>query len=220
MRYLTVLLALAALLVSTACDPTVPPPPAPTPTVAATPSAASSPTPPAGGTFRYGIGAPTAFIPPRAATADDRAVGDAVFDSLTAWDEAGRAGPAAAVSWTPNDDASRWTFQLREGATFHDGTAVMAADFRAAWDLLAAGGEMGHLLEDVVGHRAVQAGEAESLSGVVVNSPTALDVMLVRSRADGPLVVGFVSILTIVFLVSNLIVDLLYAALDPRIRYE
>ncbi|GAA0795784.1 ABC transporter permease [Spirilliplanes yamanashiensis] len=37
---------------------------------------------------------------------------------------------------------------------------------------------------------------------------------------DGPLVVGFVSILTIVFLVSNLIVDLLYAALDPRIRYE
>ena len=37
---------------------------------------------------------------------------------------------------------------------------------------------------------------------------------------DGPLVVGFVSVLVIVFLVLNLIVDLLYAALDPRIRYE
>jgi oligopeptide transport system permease protein len=37
---------------------------------------------------------------------------------------------------------------------------------------------------------------------------------------DGPLVVGFVSVLVIVFLVANLIVDLLYAALDPRIRYE
>jgi oligopeptide transport system permease protein len=37
---------------------------------------------------------------------------------------------------------------------------------------------------------------------------------------DGPLVVGFVSALVIVFLVVNLIVDLLYAALDPRIRYE
>ncbi|MDT5032512.1 MAG: oligopeptide transport system permease protein [Actinoplanes sp.] len=36
---------------------------------------------------------------------------------------------------------------------------------------------------------------------------------------DGPLVVGFVSILVIVFLVVNLLVDLLYAALDPRIRY-
>jgi oligopeptide transport system permease protein len=37
---------------------------------------------------------------------------------------------------------------------------------------------------------------------------------------DGPLVVGFVSVLVIVFLVINLIVDLLYAVLDPRIRYE
>lgn len=37
---------------------------------------------------------------------------------------------------------------------------------------------------------------------------------------DGPLVVGFVSVLVIIFLVVNLIVDLLYAALDPRIRYE
>jgi oligopeptide transport system permease protein len=37
---------------------------------------------------------------------------------------------------------------------------------------------------------------------------------------DGPLVVGFVSLLVIVFLVVNLLVDLLYAALDPRIRYE
>ena len=37
---------------------------------------------------------------------------------------------------------------------------------------------------------------------------------------DGPLVVGFVSLLVIVFLFVNLVVDLLYAALDPRIRYE
>jgi oligopeptide transport system permease protein len=37
---------------------------------------------------------------------------------------------------------------------------------------------------------------------------------------DGPLVVGFVSFLVIVFLVVNLLVDLLYAVLDPRIRYE
>jgi oligopeptide transport system permease protein len=37
---------------------------------------------------------------------------------------------------------------------------------------------------------------------------------------DGPLVVGFVSVLVIVYLVFSLIVDLLYAVLDPRIRYE
>jgi oligopeptide transport system permease protein len=38
-------------------------------------------------------------------------------------------------------------------------------------------------------------------------------------RHNSPTVVGFVTILVIVFLVANLIVDLLYAVLDPRIRY-
>ena len=31
--------------------------------------------------------------------------------------------------------------------------------------------------------------------------------------------VGFVSVLVIVYLMASLIVDLLYAVLDPRIRY-
>jgi oligopeptide transport system permease protein len=37
---------------------------------------------------------------------------------------------------------------------------------------------------------------------------------------DGATVVGIVSLLVIVYLVANLIVDILYAVLDPRIRYE
>jgi oligopeptide transport system permease protein len=37
---------------------------------------------------------------------------------------------------------------------------------------------------------------------------------------DPPVILGVVTILTVVFLVANLIVDILYAALDPRIRYE
>jgi peptide/nickel transport system permease protein/oligopeptide transport system permease protein len=37
---------------------------------------------------------------------------------------------------------------------------------------------------------------------------------------DGPTVVGIVSVLVIVYLISSLVVDLLYAVLDPRIRYE
>ncbi|WP_435243199.1 ABC transporter permease [Streptomyces cucumeris] len=38
-------------------------------------------------------------------------------------------------------------------------------------------------------------------------------------RQNSPTVVGFVTILVIVFLIANLLVDLLYAVLDPRIRY-
>jgi peptide/nickel transport system permease protein/oligopeptide transport system permease protein len=37
---------------------------------------------------------------------------------------------------------------------------------------------------------------------------------------DGPTVVGIVSVLVIIYLLANLIVDVLYAVLDPRIRYE
>ncbi len=37
---------------------------------------------------------------------------------------------------------------------------------------------------------------------------------------DGPLVVTIVSILVVINLVANLVVDVVYAVLDPRIRYE
>jgi oligopeptide transport system permease protein len=39
-------------------------------------------------------------------------------------------------------------------------------------------------------------------------------------QQEGPVVVGIVTILVIVFIVANLLVDLLYGVLDPRIRYE
>ncbi|RRQ27937.1 ABC transporter permease [Rhodococcus sp. Eu-32] len=38
-------------------------------------------------------------------------------------------------------------------------------------------------------------------------------------RGEAPTVVSFVTVLIVVYLLANLVVDLLYAALDPRIRY-
>ena len=45
-------------------------------------------------------------------------------------------------------------------------------------------------------------------------------IFLAVQANDTPVILGVVTILVIVFLVANLIVDILYAALDPRIRYE
>lgn len=45
-------------------------------------------------------------------------------------------------------------------------------------------------------------------------------VFLAIQANDAPVIIGVVTILTVVFLVSNLVVDILYAALDPRIRYD
>ncbi|MFZ2177414.1 MAG: ABC transporter permease [Rhodococcus sp. (in: high G+C Gram-positive bacteria)] len=39
------------------------------------------------------------------------------------------------------------------------------------------------------------------------------------TRGEAPTVVSFVTVLIVIYLVANLIVDLLYAVLDPRIRY-
>jgi len=36
---------------------------------------------------------------------------------------------------------------------------------------------------------------------------------------EGPTVVSFVAVMVIIFMLANLLVDLLYAVLDPRIRY-
>ncbi|GII65157.1 putative dipeptide-transport integral membrane protein ABC transporter DppB [Sphaerisporangium krabiense] len=37
---------------------------------------------------------------------------------------------------------------------------------------------------------------------------------------ENPVVVGIVTVLVLIYIVANLVVDLLYAVLDPRIRYE
>jgi oligopeptide transport system permease protein len=39
-------------------------------------------------------------------------------------------------------------------------------------------------------------------------------------RSEGPTIVSIVSVLVLVFVVANLLVDLMYAWLDPRIRYD
>jgi oligopeptide transport system permease protein len=39
------------------------------------------------------------------------------------------------------------------------------------------------------------------------------------TRQEAPTVVSIVTVLVVIYLVTNLVVDLLYAALDPRIRY-
>jgi ABC-type dipeptide/oligopeptide/nickel transport system permease component len=66
-----------------------------------------------------------------------------------------------------------------------------------------------------------------SLMGGAVITETIFNIpgigRLVTSSArqgDASVIVGVVTMLVLIFLVANLLVDLLYAVLDPRIRYE
>ena len=57
----------------------------------------------------------------------DRAVAATVYDNLTEIAADGTLRGELAESWQSNDTATRWTFVLREGVTFHDGTPFDAA---------------------------------------------------------------------------------------------
>src|SRR5438477_8263521 len=58
----------------------------------------------------------------------------ALFDTLTYLDDKGEAQPKLALSWTHSDDFKTWTFKLRPGVKFHDGTPFNAEAYKANFD--------------------------------------------------------------------------------------
>ncbi|MEP2103852.1 peptide ABC transporter substrate-binding protein [Parasphingorhabdus sp.] len=60
------------------------------------------------------------------------------FEGLTRLDAAGNAEKGLAESWSVTEDGLRWTFRLRDGLQFSDGTAFDSALFPRIWDRLQA----------------------------------------------------------------------------------
>jgi peptide/nickel transport system substrate-binding protein len=80
--------------------------------------------PESGGTFVFGApGAPDNFDPIFAQDGETFRPARQMFDTLVTY-RPGTADiePALATEWTPNADFTEWTFTLREGVKFHDGT--------------------------------------------------------------------------------------------------
>ena len=55
-----------------------------------------------------------------------------VYDTLFAADEKGEIKPQMVDSWQVSDDKLTWTFKLRSGLKFHDGTPVTTKDVIAS----------------------------------------------------------------------------------------
>src|SRR5215213_6393081 len=49
-----------------------------------------------------------------------------VFDQLTAIQRDGKLAPRLATEWKYSPDLTEWTFRLRQGVKFHDGTPLTA----------------------------------------------------------------------------------------------
>ena len=63
-------------------------------------------------------------------SADALAILESAFDALVRRGPDGTYQPAIAQCWTTSKDARTWTFQLRDGLTFHDGTPLDAHAMR------------------------------------------------------------------------------------------
>ena len=58
----------------------------------------------------------------------------AIFETLTYLDDNGKAQPRLALSWEPSEDFKMWTFKLRPGVKFQDGTPFNAAAYKENFD--------------------------------------------------------------------------------------
>jgi peptide/nickel transport system substrate-binding protein len=63
-----------------------------------------------------------------------------IFDSLVELDESGNMRPALAREWKMAPDGTAWTFYLRQGVFFHDGTSLTAGDVVATYAALKTSG--------------------------------------------------------------------------------
>ena len=108
---------------------------------AASGAAPTDPTP--GGTLRFALGAaPQGVDPQQVGTNVSIYVARQLADSLTDQDpETGEIQPWLAESWDVSDDLTRFTFHLRDGVTFSDGSPLTAEDVRASFDAVA--GDLG-----------------------------------------------------------------------------
>lgn len=108
-----------------------------------------------------------------------------IFSGLVTFDAGMDLAPDIAAGWETDSTGTVYTFHLREGAAFHDGRAVTAADFKYSWERAcrpATGSQTaGTYLNDIVGAAAVLAGDADELAGV-----EAPDDHTLRVTIDGP----------------------------------
>lgn len=123
-----------------------------------------------------------------------------LFLGLTTEDAKSEVIPGAAESWTVSDDKKVYTFKLRAGATWSDGSPVTAHDFVFAWQRVvdpATAAEYAYMLAPVVNAEDVTAGKKkpgelgvkavdDSTFEVTLNAPTPYFLEMLTHQATYP----------------------------------
>ncbi|HET9424346.1 MAG TPA: ABC transporter substrate-binding protein [Gemmatimonadaceae bacterium] len=112
-----------------------------------------------------------------------------LFDGLTSFDAAANVKPALAERWDISPDGRVYTFHLRQGVKFHDGTPFTARQVLSSWlrvlDPKAKSGR-GEPLYPIKGARDYAQGTATRLDGVVIRDDSTVVVTLNEPMAVFP----------------------------------
>ena len=186
-RALASLLALAAAGASFSCAPASRAP--------ATPASTSTRyfgnvTPPAGNVLRFNLGAePEIYDPGLAVGQPDGRVDRIMFEGLTREDpKTLEPLPGQAYRWEISEDGLRYTFHMRPGIRWSDGTPVTSRDFRWSWLRVLrpeTAARYAGLLSSIVNADAFNKGEIkdENLVGISAPDDSTLVIRLAQPTA-------------------------------------
>ncbi|MGH2475665.1 MAG: hypothetical protein ACRDIL_10405, partial [Candidatus Limnocylindrales bacterium] len=86
----------------------------------------------------FGQGPGEHIDPALSTTVQESQVGESLYDGLTTVDYSDLENPVVrgevAESWESNDDASEWTFTVRDDLSFSDETQVLPSSFKRAFE--------------------------------------------------------------------------------------
>ena len=140
---------------------------------------------PRGSAFTMPLGEPTTLDPAIARETTSHFFVTSLFSGLVRITSDSEIEPDLAEGWTVDNAGLVYTFTLRDGVTFHDGTPITAEDFKysieRAADAALHSDTAPLYLGDIVGITEKLDGEADEVSGVEV-----LDERTIRITIDEP----------------------------------
>jgi oligopeptide transport system substrate-binding protein len=145
-------------------------------------------------------GDPPEHIDPRInTTSAGWQVGGSLYDGLTEIDFSDPENPEVrgmvAERWEANDDATEWTFHIRDDLYFSDGEQVLPSSFVRGWESATDpdfAGNYSYLFNFIEGGREKLDGKAETISGVTADDDAmTLTVKLSSPYSTFPYVAGF-----------------------------
>jgi len=139
-----------------------------------------------GGTLRTGIIAPAIELNPLVVYDEGGLAVLGQSGEYLAWsNDQLELEPRLAESWTPNEDGSIWTFKIRQGVTFHDGTPLTARDVAYSLNLNSDPKNEGNALSAFGDPGGLSTGGAEAVDDatlvVTLNGPNGSFPYLVSS---------------------------------------